>query len=511
MKLSLNLKLGQQLTMTPQLRQAIRLLQLSTIDLQQEIQEALESNPMLEIAEDDGPLPSDEPGHINAEADDTGDFPALSNTGLLQESEQGDYEGLSELATEQSWNESQDLPVDVAADSSWEDIYSETVAGGSFNMGAEGDDLDFESRSSASETLQDHLNWQLNLTPMSDGDRLIAMAIIDAINADGMLTASIESIHAGLIRELDIDEDEVLAILHRIQQFDPVGVGYRDLRECLSLQLQHTPADHPGLDAAKKIVAGYLSQLASHDYAFIMKRLKIKEGELKQALKLILSLNPKPGADIAHSDTAYVVPDVFVSKDNGRWKVELNPDTAPRIRINADYAALVQRNQNGADNTFLRDNLQEARWFIKSLLSRNETLMKVARKIVEHQKNFLEYGEEAMKPLVLHDIAEAVDMHESTISRVTTQKYMHTPRGIFELKYFFSSHVSTESGGECSSTAIRAIIKKLVAAESPQKPLSDSKIADLLAVQGVNVARRTIAKYRESLAIAPSNERKRLL
>ena len=206
-----------------------------------------------------------------------------------------------------------------------------------------------------------------------------------------------------------------------------------------------------------------------------------------------------------------MIPDVFVYKERGRWKVELNPDTAPRLRVNPDYAAMVQRNENGADNSFLKDNLQEARWFIKSLQSRNETLMKVATKIVEHQKGFLEYGEEAMKPLVLHDIAEAVNMHESTISRVTTQKYMHTPKGIFELKYFFSSHVGTESGGECSSTAIRAIIKKLVAAENPQKPLSDSKITQLLSDQGINIARRTIAKYRESLSIAPSNERKRLI
>jgi RNA polymerase sigma-54 factor len=242
-----------------------------------------------------------------------------------------------------------------------------------------------------------------------------------------------------------------------------------------------------------------------------MRRSKIREPELKQVLALVQSLTPNPGQAIGSDNTEYVVPDVFVRKRNGTWVVELNPDIAPKLKINADYAGLVKRADNSADNAYMRDSLQEARWFLKSLQSRNETLMKVASQIVEHQRGFLEYGEEAMKPLVLHDIAEAVSMHESTISRVTTQKYMHTPRGIFELKYFFSSHVSTASGGECSSTAIRALIKKLIASENPRKPLSDSKITNLLAEQGIKVARRTIAKYRESLVIPPSNERKRLV
>lgn len=522
MKLSLQLKLGQQLTMTPQLQQAIRLLQLSTLDLQQEIQEALESNPMLEVEEGgeergdssedfEGESPSAEQA---AKGQDGDDFASLNGSGEgAAETPDGDYEGQDaadgqDFAAGESWNE-QDIPSELSVDSSWDDIYINSTFSGPSNDSD--DDYDFESRNSETASLQDHLHWQLNLTPMSDGDRLIATAIIDAIDDNGRLTASVESIHAGLIRELDVDEDEVLAVLHRIQQFDPVGVGYRDLRECLSLQLQHLEPGCPGLEEARKIVAEFLPQLASHDYNLIMKKLKIKEPELKQALTLIQGLNPRPGSEIAPSDASYVIPDVFVYKEKGRWKVELNPDTAPRLRVNPDYAALVQRNDSHADNAFLKDSLQEARWFIKSLKSRNETLLKVATRIVEHQRDFLEYGDEAMKPLVLHDIAEAVSMHESTISRVTTQKYMHTPRGIFELKYFFSSHVGTESGGECSSTAIRAIIKKLVAAENPQKPLSDSKITKLLADQGINIARRTIAKYRESLSIAPSNERKRLL
>lgn len=508
MKLSLQLKLGQHLTMTPQLQQAIRLLQLSTLDLQQEIQEALESNPMLEIEElqDDNPKSDSE---INDSSEQQSDTPEHLDQVETDNSE-GDDDISQDVATIESWNNG-DIPDELAVDSSWDDIYIHSAPATAPPLNPDHDDFDFESRNTETESLKDHLNWQLNLTPMSDSDLLIAMAIIDAIDASGQLTSSIESIHAGLIRELDIDEDEVLAVLHRIQQFDPVGVGYRDLRECLSLQLQHIASDYPGLESAKKIVDEHLRQLASHDYNQIMKRLRIKEQELKLSLKLILSLNPQPGAEITPSNTAYVVPDVFVHKDKGRWKIELNSDTTPKIRVNPDYAVLAQRAKNGSDKVFLKDNLQEARWFIKSLQSRNETLMKVASKIVEYQKGFLEYGDEAMKPLVLRDIAEAVGMHESTISRVTTQKYMHTPRGIFELKYFFSSHVGTEGGGECSSTAIRAIIKKLVVAENPQKPLSDSKITQILSGQGITIARRTIAKYRESLSIAPSNERKRLI
>ena len=500
MKLSLQLKLGQQLTMTPQLQQAIRLLQLSTLDLQQEIQEALESNPLLELEE-----PSETQESPDTDISEYGEKEQFATTGKTEpDNDMGD-----DYASEDRWDD-RDIPDELSVDTSWDDIYTNTTLPASGPI-IDTDDFDFESRNSKSGTLQDHLNWQLNLTPMSDGDRLIAMAIIDAIDPDGQLTVSIESIHAGLIRELDIDEEEVLAVLHRIQQFDPVGVGYRDLKECLSVQLAQLEPKTREVTIAGQIINDHLSHLASHDYAHIMKSLKIREQEMKDALKIILSLNPKPGSEITPSDTTYIIPDVFVSKRNGRWHVELNPETAPRIRVNPEYAMLANSKSSEADNTFIRENLQEARWFIKSLHSRNETLMKVATRIVEHQRGFLEYGDEAMKPLVLHDIAEAVGMHESTISRVTTQKYMHTPRGIFELKYFFSSHVGTEGGGECSSTAIRALIKKLVAAENPKKPLSDSKITQLLSEQGINIARRTIAKYRESLSIAPSNERKRLL
>jgi len=515
MKLSLQLKLGQQLTMTPQLQQAIRLLQLSTLDLQQEIYQALESNPMLEVDEgtDEQHKKQDEAAQQNVESNTSSDeFSADKDINTDNSSNNDDSDT-------NHWEDS--IPEDLSVDSSWDDVYESSYtsvgqgSGSSSNNDSDGENSDFESRNSVTETLQDHLMWQLNLTHMSDADRLIGLSIIDAIDGNGMLTSSIESIHASLIRSVDIDPEEVVAVLHRIQQFDPVGVGYRNLSECLLVQLKQCAKEDltPAIINAKTIAQDHLALLGSRDYAQLMRLTRLKESELRDAITIIEGLDPRPGSNISPPSTTYVVPDVIVSKDNetGRWRVELNPDTAPKIRINSDYASLVKRADTSSDNNYLRDNLQEARWFIKSLQSRNETLMKVATRIVEHQVGFFEYGEEAMKPLVLHDIAEAVGMHESTISRVTTQKYMHTPKGIFELKYFFSSHVSTAGGGECSSTAIRALIKKLVAGENVRKPLSDSKITKLLEDKGINVARRTIAKYRESLSIPPSNERKRLI
>jgi RNA polymerase sigma-54 factor len=493
MKPSLQLKLGQQLTMTPQLQQAIRLLQLSTVDLQQEIQQALDSNPLLEV-EDGNDFPTGEVGALDAvhETFDQVGADVFSGDDV-------------EAVLDGNWD--QDVPGELPVDTQWDDISTQGAAAGGSGDG----ESDADSRGGAGETLQDHLLWQLNVTRFSDIDRVIALAIIDATDESGRLTVALEELHNSLQDALDIEIDEVVAVLHRLQQFDPPGVCAQDLQDCLLIQLQQLPAATPHLDAAKTLVSRYLPLLGTRDYAQIMRRGKFSETSLREALTLIQSLNPNPGESFSQSRTQYVVPDVFVRKRNGRWSVELNPDIAPRLRINADYARLVRRADSESDNTYLRDNLQEARWFLKSLQSRNETLLKVTRQIVEQQRQFLEYGEEAMKPLILADIATAIDMHESTISRVTTQKYMHTPRGIFELKYFFSSHVATSAGGECSSTAIRALIRKLVAAESPRKPLSDSKITALLAKQGINVARRTIAKYRETLQIPPSNERKRLV
>ena len=494
MKQGLQLKLGQSLTMTPQLQQAIRLLQLSTLDLQQEIQQALQENPMLEVDEES---PDEDRSASEGAGDRTNDGP-LDNPELsanaTDPSADGDYEP--------------NMPDDLPVDTQWEDILPSSAPAPASEGG---DDFDFDSRNSATESLQDHLRWQLNLTRLSEKDQMIALAIIDATDNNGRLNTSIEDLTELFPPELDIEDDEVVAVLHALQQFEPAGVFARDLQECLLLQLGQVPADTPWLDQARILINRHINQLSNGDFAQIMRRMKLPEEDLRDVLRLVQSLDPFPGKQIGADDTEYVVPDVFVSKKEGRWTVELNPDTAPRLRINSHYAGLIKRADSSADNSYLRDNLQEARWFLKSLQSRNETMMKVATEIVRRQRNFLEYGEEAMKPLVLHDIAEAVEMHESTISRVTTRKYMHTPRGIFELKYFFSSHVATTSGGACSSTAIRALIKKLIAAENPRKPLSDSKLAQLLEDQGIQVARRTIAKYRDSLMIPPSNERKRLV
>ncbi len=498
MKQSLQLKMGQQLTMTPQLQQAIRLLQLSTLDLQQEIQEALESNPMLEVEEgNDGPASDGDDHSAGSKNED-------SNASTNEATDRSE----ATLGDEGDWDDS--IPNDLPVDTSWDDIYQPTSSAPA--PASDNDEFDFDSRRGSSESLQDHLSWQLNLTPMSERDRLIGEAIIDAVEPTGLLSSTVDDIYQGLAEHLDeLESDEVDAVLHRIQQFDPPGVAAQDLQDCLTIQLKQLEKDWPWRDQALNIVANHLNLLASRDYKQLMRKTKLSETELRDTILLIQSLNPRPGDQINAGETEYIVPDVFVSKTNDRWSVSLNPDISPKLRINPGYASLIKRADSSDDNTFLRDNLQEARWFLKSLQSRNETLLKVASCIVEKQRGFLDYGAEAMKPLVLHDVAEVVGMHESTISRVTTQKYMHTPQGIFELKYFFSSHVSTDSGGECSSTAIRAIIKKLVVAESPKKPLSDSKIAELLAEQGIKVARRTIAKYRESLAIPPSNERKRLV
>ncbi len=489
MKPSLQLRLGQQLTMTPQLQQAIKLLQLSTIELQQEIQEAIEANPLLEADDDFGVSPSTEFNQPENQSEHTGS----------DEYAEPEVPDTSEAMTEQNIKE--DLPLD----SNWDDMVSAAPVAGT---GAPEEDMVFQGETT--ETLQDYLRWQMRLTPFSDTDRAIAEIIIEAIDENGLLTISSQDV----LDSLGLDEvelDEVEAVLKRIQLFDPVGVGARSIQECLLIQLRQFDPDTPYLAETRGIIAEHSEYLANRDFRSLMRVTKLKEEELREVMRLIHSLNPRPGADVIREEQQYVIPDVSVKKVKGRWMVELNPDAFPKIRINEQYAAMTRQVRNASDSQFIRSHLQEAKWFLKSLESRNETLLKVANCIVQQQQAFFEHGEEAMKPMVLNDVAEMVSMHESTISRVTTQKYMHTPRGIFELKFFFSSHVSTESGGECSSTAIRAFIKKLVAAENPAKPLSDSRMAEILSEQGINVARRTIAKYRESLYIPPSNQRKSLL
>ncbi len=500
MKQALQFRLGQSLTMTPQLQQAIRLLQLSTLELNTEIQDALDSNMMLEMG-DDAVNESNSPGSENNS----------ENTSASEKTEstnESNIEAASDTAA------SETMPDDLPVDTSWDDIYDSILPGTTSTASSSynADDQP-EVYTASSESLHENLRWQLKMTPFSEIDAAIAEVIVDEINDDGFLQTTIEEITASLAdmdTDIDVEIEEVEAVLKQIQNFDPAGVGARDLRESLSIQLHRQTNDVDLREYAITLVDNYFDLLANREYPQLMRKMKISEDDLKDVIQLIQSMNPRPGGQVTANKAEYIIPDVTVKKVNNTWKVELNSDAAPKLRINATYASMIKDVKNSDDNSSMKNHLQEARWFIKSLLSRNETLLKVAHCIVERQKEFLEHGEEAMKALVLHDIAEAVDMHESTISRVTTKKYMHTPRGIFELKYFFSSHVSTANGGECSATAIRALIKKLIAAEMPKKPLSDNKIAIILEDQGINVARRTVAKYRESLAIPPSNERKRL-
>ena len=507
MKQSLQLKLGQHLTMTPQLQQAIRLLQLSAMELSVEIQEALESNMMLEVV--DGTDDYEDPSFSASDAAAS----SGSDDGEFEASFESNFEvGGGDPGETESRSVSEDIPDELPVDSDWDEIYDTLTTSGSTTGTRDGEDSDFERASVTPPSLREHLLWQVNLTPLSDRDRAIAMTIVDDLDGAGYLTSSLDELASvvGTAIADQVEADEVQAILRLVQGLEPNGVAARDLRECLLLQLGQLPADTPWLVETRRCVADFMDMLAGRDYNQLMRRLKLAREELAQVIALIQSLNPRPGSQYSEEQTEYIVPDVFVYKYKDRWRVELNAETMPPLRVNPYYAGMIKRADNSDDNNSLRTHLQEARWFIKSLQSRSETLLRVATAIVERQRAFLEHGEEAMKPLVLHDIAEALEMHESTISRVTTRKYMHTPRGIFELKYFFSSHVSTTLGGEASSTAIRAVIKKLIAAENVQKPLSDHKIAELLAEQGVQVARRTVAKYREAMSIPPSNERKRI-
>ncbi|MCW8877740.1 MAG: RNA polymerase factor sigma-54 [Kangiellaceae bacterium] len=499
MKQSLQLKISQSLTMTPQLQQAIKLLQLSSLDLQSEIQQALDSNPLLESENSEEAL---------AEAEVNG---ADKNESAVADSE--DVDTSDKIQSDK-------IESDLSMDTQWED-WGYTSQGATSTQNFD-DSSSFDYQGETSESLQDQLQWQVDMMNLSEVDHAIATTLIDSIDERGYMLAELEDVVAMFSEEKDeliendqdviVEIEEVKAVLHLLQSFEPAGIAARNLQECLLIQLERLPSASVQTELAKAIVEQEFEHLSSRNYRQIMRAMSINENQLKQAVDIIQSLDPRPGGQLTQNTAQYIIPDVFVKKDSkGNWTVELNNNSSPKLTINSTYASLIKRADNSADNQYLKNNLQEAKWFIKSLQSRNETLLKVATSIVEKQVGFLEYGEEAMKPLVLNDIAEEVEMHESTISRVTTQKFMHTPRGIFELKYFFSSHVGTTSGGECSSTAIRAVIKKLIAAENQAKPLSDSKLANLLKEQGIKVARRTVAKYREAMSIPPSNERKKLI
>lgn len=462
LKPSLQLRLSQQLTMTPQLQQAIRLLQLPVMELQTQILDALEQNIMLEAEE---PVAAD--GAETPEAE-------------------SERERETEAPEEPDWDEVQ-------------------RTGPSDSPRSGGSDLTFEQEDRSEETLTDHLLWQLELENRGTRITTIGQAIIDAINEDGYVNDDLEEIRATLAPDVLATVEEIEHVLAIIQRFDPVGVAARSVSECVLLQLgQLTPAT-PGLALARQIAENHLELVAEHQYSQLKRMLQASEDEIDEALALVRSCHPRPGAAIYATAAEYVVPDVFVRKLDGTWIVELNGALAPRLKINDLYAGSLGRT---SEYDALKIQLQEARWLIRSLEIRNDTLLKVAHTIVQRQTDFLEQGEEQMRPMVLRDIAEAIDMHESTVSRVTTNKYMHTPRGIFEFRYFFSSHVAGDEG-EQSSIAVRAKIRKLIGGEDPAKPMSDNYIAQLLSEDGVKVARRTVAKYREALNIPSSSERRK--
>jgi RNA polymerase sigma-54 factor len=472
LKPSLQLRLGQQLTMTPQLQQAIRLLQLPALELQAHIRELLESNVMLEPMDD---------------AEGTGAFETLAPTAQVPEPREAANEPTVEVL-EEHWGEQSVGP----SETPWQ--------------GSGDDDREQEFADAAGQSLQDHLLWQLELAKLEPLDLAIARAIVDAVSDDGYVTESLEEIASTLRPEIDASLAEVQHVLGFVQSLDPPGVGARSVGECIELQLRQLDPATPGLELARTIARQHLELVADRELALLRRELRTTEEDLAAALALVRSCHPRPGSTVSAGSAEYVVPDVFVRRTEHGWAVEMNPSTLPRVRLNQSYASLIGRN---ASHASMRAQLQEARWLLKSLEIRHETLMKVARSIVERQTAFLEHGEEHMRPMILRDIAEAIDMHESTISRVTSGKYMHTPRGVFELRYFFSSQVEGADGSGTSSTAIRAKIRKLVKEEDSEAPLSDGRIAELLSGEGIPVARRTVAKYREAMGIAPSNERKR--
>jgi RNA polymerase sigma-54 factor len=459
LKPTLQLKLGQTLTMTPQLQQAIRLLQLPVLDLNAQIQDALEENVMLEME----------------------DLPDVPRT---------DADTTAEIET-------------LRAEDRWQATSTARIQDGGWN--GEGRPIS-EFADQSGQTLREHLLWQLEMEDFTPRQTIIGEAIIDSINDDGYLTADLEEIVASLEDEAQVTPDEAGETLAKVQSFDPVGVGARSIAECLVLQLRQLDPATPGVDLAIRIAQRHLDLVASRNYSELRRSLHASDEDLHDAVALVKGCNPKPGLAVSPAATEYVIPDVFVRKVDGRWQVEISPTGIPRLSVNQQYARLLR---GSGDHAVLRTQLQEARWLIRSLEIRNETLMKVATSIVSRQTEFLEQGDEAMKPMVLRDIADEIGMHESTISRVTTNKYMHTPRGVFEFKYFFSSHLASADGEDQSSTSVRAKIRKLIGAENPAKPLSDSKITKLLADQGISVARRTVAKYRESMNIGSSSERRK--
>ncbi|MEN8213648.1 MAG: RNA polymerase factor sigma-54 [Pseudomonadota bacterium] len=480
MKQGLHIRLGHQLTMTPQLQQAIRLLQLSTLELNAEIQQALEENLMLEVDETVEERQSSEE-HGSDTADDS--TVELNTTG------------------------SDKIPDELPVDADWSSIYDLPPQRNRDTSQAS----DWDITSAAAETgLRDHLLWQTCLASFSDIEQQIAEVIIEETNDDGYFTEKCEDIAVNFDTEL-VTPQLVGAVLKKIQTFDPAGVGARDLRESLSIQLRQFAKETPARDAAITLVEEWFELLTENNIQTLRQRTGLEKETLIEALRLIRSCNPRPGQAISAKRHDYITPDVTVVRRHDRWTVESNSDNAPALRVNTGYASLIRRGDRSHGNQLMRDHLQEARWLLKSLQSRRETLLRVAQSIVNRQQAFLDRGPEAMKPMVMRDLADELELHESTISRAVTNKYMLTPRGVFEFRYFFSSHVGNEAEGNFSSTAIRARIKKMIHAEPPGKPLSDNKITVLLKEQGISIARRTVAKYRDSMAIPSSSDRKSMI
>ena len=478
LKNSLQLKIGQSLTMTPQLQQTIKLLQFSTLELQTQIQEMLEQNPLLDVEENSVELP-EQTQEIRLD-----DEPARLD-------------------------EDQKIPDELPLDTRWDEIYTSMPSIPKGN----GEDISglLENRSGLEDDIRQHLLMQLNLLHLSEIDHMIAEQLIQNIDDDGYLSDTVENIHARLPSELEIDLDEVIAMQHLVMRFDPVGVGATNLQENLLAQLGQLDRNDPIVINAMTIVTTYIDELGRQNLTELLRKTRLNEEELEATITLIRKLNPRPGSQIGSGNIQYIAPDVYVTRSGDRWVASLNPEIAPKLRVHPLYSGLVKRGDRSKENQYLRENLQEARWFIKSLQSRNDTILRVAQAIVARQQAFFDHGEVGMQPLILRTIADELELHESTISRVTNQKYMLTPQGLLEFKYFFSAQLDTADGGNTSATAIRAMIKQLIDEENPQKPLSDSKIRSILVDdKGVNVARRTVAKYREGMQIPPSNERKRI-
>ncbi|HVF65412.1 MAG TPA: RNA polymerase factor sigma-54 [Casimicrobiaceae bacterium] len=489
MKQTLQLKLSQHLTLTPQLQQSIRLLQLSTLELNAEVDRILQENPLLEKEEQEGD-----------EAPSPVEYPL--QTRERSSEPESEYRSASDGS-----EEPEDRPLDVTQAADPSDVADYGGGDTDWGGGAPPDDDDFYPQQVAASTLRDHLIEQLSLTNLPLRDRQIVGALIDALNEDGYLTSSLEEIAEMFPAELEVELDELRIALNYLQSFEPAGVGARDCAECLRLQLKTLPDGTSWRMEALRVVDGHLALLANRDFTKLKRLLHTDDVGVRGVRELVRSLNPRPGASFAKTEANYVVPDVVVKKTRGQWVASLNEAAMPKLKLNRIYADILTRNRD-ASNQQLAAQLQEAKWLIRNVQQRFETILRVAQAIVERQRRFFDHGEVAMRPMVLREIADMLDLHESTISRVTTQKYMLTPRGTYELKYFFGSHVATDTGGAASATAIRALIKQLIGAEDPKTPLTDSRIAEVLGEQGILVARRTIAKYREALQIPAVNLRK---